>query len=369
MKSIIIKTTKWMMTLVVFASTLEVSARVDDLINCGVPLFEEYSSEVLRGADEQGIRHNIPGSRYEKWIINRYGFRGPEIPLEKAKNVKRVVCMGMSETFGLYESPGKEWPRQLGQILKGFGNYEVINSAVVGLPLHDFKIYLENYVIKIDPDLIILYINPFNYGVGTDIFEKRQDIGKRRKDKSDRVEIKDLIGTIRIKSKLSQFMKKMLPKHFLTIKRQFSLKSQINNLEEKRLNGKKPIDKLPEVRLMRFKQDMQRLNGYLRSKDLKIMLCTYPALISKGNLKKYAPIFLDHRRFYIELSYEGIIDTVSKCNEVIKKLALAYEIELVDVANIIPKTTEYFADNVHYTDRGAHIVAERIAAHLADIHL
>jgi hypothetical protein len=39
-------------------------------------------------------------------------------------------------------------------------------------------------------------------------------------------------------------------------------------------------------------------------------------------------------------------------------------VALADVEEAMPKTSEYFADYVHYTDRGAELVAEHILSTL-----
>ncbi len=68
---------------------------------------------VLFEEDSDGIHHNIPNAKYEKWEINSLGFRGKEIDLEKKEGQIRIACFGVSETFGVYESKDKEWPSQL----------------------------------------------------------------------------------------------------------------------------------------------------------------------------------------------------------------------------------------------------------------
>jgi lysophospholipase L1-like esterase len=87
-------------------------------------------------------------------------------------------------------------------------------------------------------------------------------------------------------------------------------------------------------------------------------------LISPKNLQEHLEIFLDHRRFYVELSLLGIIDASLKLNEVIKSVANEYLIGFIDNNAAISKNTEYFADNVHYTDEGARLVAFNFAKYI-----
>ena len=95
---------------------------------------------ILVEVDSHGIPHNIPSARYGKWEINSLGFRGKEVNLEKKEGQIRILCFGVSETFGFYESKDKEWPSQLGEILSNkFPGAEVINASVVGLNLKKNK--------------------------------------------------------------------------------------------------------------------------------------------------------------------------------------------------------------------------------------
>jgi hypothetical protein len=78
--------------------------------------------------DSNGIPYNIPNTQYKKWKINSLGFRGKEIDLEKKKEQIRIMCFGSSETLGVHETEGKEWPSQIGEMLKDqYPEVEVIN--------------------------------------------------------------------------------------------------------------------------------------------------------------------------------------------------------------------------------------------------
>src|SRR3990172_2700849 len=91
--------------LTTIALLFESFARLDDLIAYDAPFFKVYSYDtMLVDHDEFGGKGKSNG-RYEKWVLNSHGFRGPEIQVEKPQGVIRIVTFGASETFGLYESP------------------------------------------------------------------------------------------------------------------------------------------------------------------------------------------------------------------------------------------------------------------------
>jgi lysophospholipase L1-like esterase len=109
---------------------------------------------------------------------------------------------------------------------------------------------------------------------------------------------------------------------------------------------------------------LEGLIEFLHHQKIAVILSSYPVLISPENLQEYLEIFLDHRRFYIELSLVGIIDASFKFNDVIKAIANEYSIGFIDNSSGIAKNTKYFADNVHYTDEGARLVALNFANYI-----
>src|SRR6266545_3566616 len=128
--------------LLVAGLLLEVAARVDDRVTWGAPLLGPYRPEVLTEVDSGGIPRNVPGARFEK-----------------SPGTRRVFCLGQSESFGLYEPDGAEWPARLGTLLAPRGGLEVVNASVVGLGRRSRSAYLDRYVLPLQPDVVILFVN------------------------------------------------------------------------------------------------------------------------------------------------------------------------------------------------------------------
>ena len=118
--------------LLFFLLTLEICARVEDSIRYDASFFYDYTfGKMLYTYDEYG-KVGKPNGRFQKWQLNNFGFRGDDIELIKAKHVRRIACVGASETFGYFETEKGEWPARLAKILdtnKG-GSYEVINTSL-----------------------------------------------------------------------------------------------------------------------------------------------------------------------------------------------------------------------------------------------
>ena len=101
----------WMLVVATALIAAELATRLDDWIRLGVPPSQNSYSEdglILHGPD--GTRGR-PHARYKKWKLNQFGFRGPEMLLRPISPRPRIMILGSSEAFGLYESEDKEFPR------------------------------------------------------------------------------------------------------------------------------------------------------------------------------------------------------------------------------------------------------------------
>ena len=90
-----------LLTIMAMLVLSEFAAREADKITYSAPFWGDYSLDTLFTVDELGKRGR-PNASYEKWRLNEAGYRGPAL----RSNTYRIVCLGSSETFGLYEKDG-----------------------------------------------------------------------------------------------------------------------------------------------------------------------------------------------------------------------------------------------------------------------
>ena len=358
---------KFFIVVIIILCTIEICARIDDSLSYDAPFFLKYTSNRLRGADG-GIPHNIPNASFEKWKNNNLGFRGPGIQLNKKKGVERIVCLGASESYGLHESPGMEWPAQLRNLLHQ-KSFEVINASVVGLSLRQYRAYLSKYVLPLKPDKIIVYVNPFFSACR---FERNKATGgskpqssptKKRPMKIDSESVESGFQW-RSRAKIKQVLKGVLAENFPSLLLSYqikNLKQQIVSAEEKYLKGKAPVDKVSNESLEKYRETLSSLVRFLKDQGVEVVLTTYPALISSTNIDQYPEVFLDNRRFCIACSFTGMVNILDRFRISTLEVAVDNKVEILDLALLVPKSLELFGDNVHYTDRGAAIVAELLA--------
>jgi lysophospholipase L1-like esterase len=65
-------------------------------------------------------------------------------------------------------------------------------------------------------------------------------------------------------------------------------------------------------------------------------------------------------------SVEALADGMQRYNDTLLGVCEARGIHCLDLASVIPRTTEVFYDDAHFTDSGSELVSEAIAAHLLE---
>ena len=130
--------------------------------------FSNYNMEMWRYASElkQPLPykklpfHHFPNRQGDYYGVNirtnSLGFRDYEYAVEKPKDVKRIVFLGDSFTLGWGVALKDLFSKQLEQMLKEKGNFEVIN---MGTGNYNSTMQVELFKLKglkLNPDLVIL---------------------------------------------------------------------------------------------------------------------------------------------------------------------------------------------------------------------
>jgi hypothetical protein len=308
--------------------------------------------------DSDGIQRNIPNTRFWKWEINELGFRGKAIELEKKEGQIRIVCLGGSETFGYYESKGKEWPAQLGKMIQDkFPRAEVINASVVGLQTSHRKDYIKQYILPLKPDILIFYQHRFM------IFIREQMRGippAKKLAKINKKTRRNPVGLLNAYIRYLfnneagvRYLPRWLPKHIAM----WNLRRKIKKRENKFLVNKEPLDEAPKHLALAYEKELRSFCDYLKENNIIPVLSTFPFLTTASTKDDYIYELLFMRRYCVELSENGLLDGIKKLNTMIRRIAEEQHMVFIDNDNMIPKTKEYFIDYVHYTDKGSEVIA------------
>lgn len=326
-----------------FALALEASARADDYFTYGAPFAGTYTVETLYTQDSLG-RIGKPGARYRKWGMNELGFRGP--PLEPGKI--NILTFGASETFGLYEDEGQEYPRQLERKLNeraGRDIFQVVNVAYAGTTASTANVRAPAMVDAVRPRAAIVYTPPANYIWLPWI---------KPVEPSPPPPPAPLPFEFRVGERLRTFAKGMFPQFVLT---------HLRAREVSRDAAGYPVvmDTLPEENVRRFRNDVTALATTLKARGVLPIIVTHASAFGPTVSADDRAMLVAWRKFYPMLKEEGFVDMERRMNDALRAVAAEQGVPLIDAAQAIPPTREHFADFVHFTNRGASVMADTLA--------
>jgi lysophospholipase L1-like esterase len=327
---------------VAFVITLEVCARLDDVITHGAPFIGSYDNETLYTYDDLG-KTGKPHARYLKWELNAKGFRGPELRAGRF----RILCIGSSETFGLYERRDGEWPRQLERILNervAEPPVEVINAAYPGLTLATTLKRLPGWLTGLQPKLVIVYPSLANY-IDLPANGAQPESPPRRS-----------MFEPRIVSRVEAMLKSAIPESVQDRIRSFQIDRAAENTAV--------MATIPEANVSRFREELNALISVVESGGARVVLVTHATYFGGEVRPEDQRMLRAWRKFYPTLAEAGFLDMENRLNDVVRSVAADRGVLIVDAAREVPRGPTSFVEFVHFTDEGAKRLAEILADRL-----
>ena len=343
---------------IVFAFSLEAACRVEDWVEFRTPIMaRERSQEDLLVRDALGM-HGRPGGHFQKWSLNAFGMRGPEVPVAKAGDVVRVVTVGASETFGLYESPGREYPRQLEDTLNarlrprsgacGESRAEVLNAAMPGMSLPTIEQDVRLRIRPLRPDFVVVYATPSAYLDDVLPAAARRDTTGAITPLAARYALYP-----RVADRIRVQIKSLLP----TVIQDRLRRRQISAMLAEHPSGWR-FDSIPSERLRKFEADLRQVVGSIRAVGATPVLMTHANRFVGSRTRDIAALRA-WEKFYPRASGQTIVafDSVAR----LATIAIARDSQtvVVDLTPVLARTNgSAFADFSHFTDSGAALTAE-----------
>jgi hypothetical protein len=321
---------------------------VDDWVSHDAPLLGTYSISQIYASDELGTRGR-PGARYLKWKLNNLGYRGPDL----RPGGLRIMCIGSSETFGLYEEENGEYPRRLEiELNRRFGHdaVQVVNVAYPGMSISATVRRLPEILRTVQPRIATVYPSVATY----------VDLPALRPPRRNTVPSQPKPNfELRMQTRLETLAKQWIPE---------SVQTRVRAWQTERASRSIVVhDRVPEKNVMRFKSDLTSLVEALQAEGIQTVLMTHATRFGDRIRPEERDMLVAWRKFYPMLKEEGFLDMEQRMNNVIRQVAAEHNLLLIDTAGKMPSGPEYFAEFVHFTDRGAQRMADIIAGALLPV--
>ena len=342
MRSKIRRLVGWLGLAFAAGASAEIAARVDDWIRLGIPFAHtpDYDHD-LKYRDWFGVRGK-PNGRYRRWHLDSTGFRGPDVARAKPPGCTRVMTLGASETFGLYEREGQEYPAQLRDSLRTHGCYEVLNAAVAGMGLQAIIRYWENYGAAFKPDFVIVYPSPIFY------LSTNEPVWL------------PMPGKPEIPSELPPRPRLLESMHSAWATPDFIQVRRVRRWLARDRAGK-PDDwffrSVPGDRLNEFMSDLDSLVISIRARGSTPVLMTHAMRFGTPVDSRDAFLLLSWNQFSPRATEETMLAFEHDAAAAMRRDAARIRAPLVDVDSALTGRRELFGDAIHFLDRGSAVVA------------
>ena len=259
------------------------------------------------------------------------------------------MCFGASETFGLYEAEGQEYPRQLERLLNarvGRDEVQVVNAAYPGESAFTANIRAAGTVAAVRPRWALIYPTPADYIWIPHLEASLAPASSRSSPHSLHVEL-------RISERATSLLKEVVP---------WKLQTAIRERQLKRRAANYPVmDTLPTQNVERFRTDVTALVITLRQLGVVPVIVTHASAFGPGEGAADRSMLVAWRKFYPMLREEGFIQMELRMNDALRSIATEQGALLIDAASNVPHSPDVFADFVHFTNKGASIMARVLA--------
>ena len=347
-------TWQWLLLVGAAALVMEVVTRVEDRVAAGIPVLSRVAGPAdLIWLDSIGARGR-PNARYRQWALNERGLRSPAVAIPRPAGTPRIAIVGASETFGLYESAGREYPRQLQDSLAQAGcrSAEVVNAALPGMALPSMNPVIDRVVRELQPTHLLLYPSPAFY------LNRQSPSATRGSTAGDSTLPWTRALAWRSKERLVSQVKGLLPDPVMTgVRRALLMRRRERFI----------VKTLPKERLQLLEDDLRTTIGVARTLGVPV------TLVGHVNATM-APDFRDAALLTAwEYQFPGVTGDVlvqfhRAAREVADRVARDSSVSYVDLAPAFGNDwSGNFADFVHFTNVGAARVAHRLAGALAPV--
>ena len=332
--------------IVLLALISEGAVRVRQSIKQGVPWGSNFwgSDQTYVIDPESGLRVLIPNGHFGPININSFGFRSPELPVEKPAGRLRLAFLGGSTTYcAEVSSDQMTWPYMVVAAIKQhFPDLDIdfINGGVPGYTTETLKPYLEKRVARFHPDVIIIYEATNDLSWNSFVLAQEQGVKIHTTDQS--------MGWLARHSLLVYLVEKNL-----------SILEQQHPLGGKEARRKIVVDQARLAAM--YRSDLAALvEASKKVADLVVTVTFAPRLRASQSPEELRAAAITSLYYMPYMTPAAVLEGFQRYNDVIRSVAAEEDTLLVGGEDSIPADAEHYKDSVHFTDAGSILMARRV---------
>ncbi|MDP2047257.1 MAG: SGNH/GDSL hydrolase family protein [Deltaproteobacteria bacterium] len=329
--------------------------------------FRIKGDKIILPVNKKEIIYHEGSGKLDRVVVhqrNSLGFRGLDPPANFADWLT-IITVGGSTTE-CYDLPEDQtWPHQLEERLQpGFKNTWVNNAGFCGYSTFGNIILVKDFLVKLNPKVLIFLVGINDLGVG-----EAREYDTRLKTLNFR-SLERMLASLANYSELAaaslNLYRYYFPKSVMAVAArdmgEIDLKSY-SNLEVTP-DRKQAIKQLHREKYLKpFGERIQELIALSRKHGMEPVFLTQPVLYGPG-VDDLTGINLAALRVTPDLNGALGWEVLELYNDVVRQRGKAAAVLVIDLAREMPKNSAYYYDLMHYTNAGAALVADIVAAHL-----
>jgi lysophospholipase L1-like esterase len=340
-------------------------------VNIYVPNRRPPGSRTIRPNPE--IVHGL--SREVTFTVGRFGFRSARpVSLRKPEGVTRIMAVGGSTTENNLLDDSEVWTEVLhGRLARQRPGVEVINVGRSGDTTRDHIAVLAQRLVPFEPDIVIFLV-----GVNDLELQMKPDYSTIRKDRRSlagdgtRIPLRLLVKVwASDRSHVARLA-------ILSLRRALTEDERGNPIEDptsswvamKREEYRRLPARNVDVSLWpkpEYEQNLRTLIGISRAHRIVPVLITQPAIWGAPSGAWESMLWVHPHPDY-RIPHAQLWTLLESFNDVTRRVARESGVLLIDLARLLPKTSEVFTDDDHYTVVGSRMVANLIASRLEQVN-
>jgi lysophospholipase L1-like esterase len=302
---------------------------------------------------------------------NNMGFRGDYLVTPKPKNEFRIFMVGGSTTECFYLDDAKALNRVLQEQLASRAGEElsvkVYGAGKSGDASDDHISMIVHRIVQLEPDMIVLFagINDLTRAIYNYDY---LHIAPAAQFFDPRVSNFKLWATDYQIPRRLYYLKTRLLTNEKQAREQIALRTNIQ--EKKRLGEKAPIsnDK-PRVDLNAYSSNLRTIAGAARANHIQLVFITQQSTWNSTidpEVRKWHAVLYRNGVNYREDLMDQALETL---NDQMRRIATEDSIPIYDLAKSMPKSLEFFYDDVHFNENGARRAATELATLMTEKRL
>ena len=288
---------------------------------------------------------------------NSLGFRGKEPSAKFDENIT-IIAIGGSTTEGYYLNDGKTWPEVLGKNLsEKIKNVWINNAGLDGQSTYGHLVLLEDYILKIKPKIAVFYCGLNDLGLSA--------MNRYDNDMATLVSSNKFKYILNVLAKNSETISAIINmvNYFKTKNINLMHRNKEYETEDKKIISAAELDKIlknEKENILNYKIRLEKIIKLCRENNIEPVFITQAILcgdfkdVKTGKYLGYIPI---KNKF---INYTGHSKTLKLYNDEMIKVAKENNVFLIDAAALMPHSSEYYYDCVHFNETGAKYFAQMI---------